>query len=103
QFVAFSSEADWRADQAMAAELAQLRDDIAPTWLRPPLSIEDTAERYVRGPLRQVFIDLCRRPVRDYIDRFGFKSDLIRAMYASTDGFTGMYGTWDTPGTGMNF
>lgn len=103
QFVAFSSEADWRADQAMQTELAQIREDIAPAWLKEPLSIEDTAERYVRAALRDVFVDLCRRPVCDYIDRFDFKSDLIRAMYASTDGFTGMYGTWDTPGTGMNF
>lgn len=35
--------------------------------------------------------------------RFGFKSDLLRAMYAVTDGFSGLNGTWDTPGTGMNF
>jgi len=103
QYAAFSSEADWHADQAMQAELAQLRDDLAPSWFHEPLSLEDTAERYVRSSLRQVFVDLCRKPVGDYIDRFPFKSDLIRAMYASTDGFTGVYGTWDTPGTGMNF
>jgi hypothetical protein len=24
-------------------------------------------------------------------------------MYAVTDGFSGLNGTWDTPGTGMNF
>jgi hypothetical protein len=35
--------------------------------------------------------------------RFGFRSDLLRAMYAVTDGFSGLNGTWDTPGTGMNF
>jgi hypothetical protein len=35
------------------AELRQLRDDIAPTWLRAPLSVEATAERYVRPQLRQ--------------------------------------------------
>ena len=103
QYAAFSSEADWHADQAMQAELAQLRDDLAPSWFHEPLSLEDTAERYVRSSLRQVFVDLCRKPIGDYIDRFPFKSDLIRAMYASTDGFTGVYGTWDTPGTGMNF
>ncbi|MCY1054422.1 NAD(P)/FAD-dependent oxidoreductase [Nannocystis sp. SCPEA4] len=103
QYAAFSSEADWHADQAMQGELAQLRDDLAPSWFHEPLSLEDTAERYVRSSLRQVFMDLCRKPVGDYIDRFPFKSDLIRAMYASTDGFTGVYGTWDTPGTGMNF
>lgn len=103
QFVAFSGDADWRADQAMQAELAQLREDLAPSWLAEPLAIEETAERYVRRTLRQVFVDLCKKSVRDYLDRFAFKSDLIRAMYAATDGLTGTYGSWDTPGTGMNF
>jgi phytoene dehydrogenase-like protein len=103
QFVSFFSEGDWRAHQAMQAELAQLREDVAPTWLAEPLTIEDTAERYVRAPLRRVFVDLCRKPVGEYLDRFAWKSDLLRAMYAVTDGFSGLYGTLDTPGTGMNF
>jgi phytoene dehydrogenase-like protein len=103
QFIKFFSEDDWDANQAMNTELGQIRDDIAPTWLEEPLSIEDTAERYVRPKLRRAFIDLCRSPVGHYIDRWGFKSDLLRAMYAVTDGFSGLYGTWDTPGTGMNF
>ncbi|AKT41363.1 phytoene desaturase family protein [Chondromyces crocatus] len=103
QFIRFFSEADWRANQAMQAEIAQIRDDIAPTWLSQPYSIEETAERYVRPALRRAFIDLCRKPVRDYLERFDFKSDLIKAMYATTDGFSGLNGTWDSPGTGMNF
>jgi phytoene dehydrogenase-like protein len=103
QFINFFSEADWRANEAMNDELGQIRDDIAPTWLEEPLSIEDTAAKYVRANLRQPFIDLCRKSVGDYIDRWGFKSDLLRAMYAVTDGFSGMLGAWDTPGTGMNF
>lgn len=103
QFTAFFSEADWKANQALQEELAQLREDIAPTWLLEPLSIEETAEKYVRSPLQSVFINLCRQPVGEYLARFNFKSDLVKAMYAVTDGFTGLYGTWDTPGTGMNF
>jgi phytoene dehydrogenase-like protein len=103
QFLEFFSEADFRAHEALERELAALRDDIAPTWLEEPLSIEDTAERYVRPALRNVFVDLCRRPVRDYLARFGFESELVQAMYAVTDGFSGLSGTWDTPGTGMNF
>lgn len=103
QFVAFFSTADWRADEAMNAELAMLREDLAPSFLREPLTIEETAERYVRGELRQAFVDLCRRPIRDYLERFEFRSDLVKAMYAATDGLTGAYGTWDSPGTGMNF
>jgi phytoene dehydrogenase-like protein len=103
QFVSFFSEADWRAHKAMQAELAELREDIGPTWLMEPLSIEATAERWVRPALRSVFVDLCRKPIRDYLERFEFESDLVRAMYAVTDAFSGLTGSWDTPGTGMNF
>src|SRR5215469_347828 len=48
QFTSFFSEADWRANSRLQEEISQLREDIAPTWLEEPLSIEDTAERYVR-------------------------------------------------------
>ncbi len=103
QFVRFFSEQDFRANQELQAEIGQIRDDVAPTWLEEPLSIEDTAAKYVRPALRQVFVDLCRKPVGKYLDRFGFRSDLLKAMYAVTDGFSGLSGDWDTPGTGMNF
>jgi phytoene dehydrogenase-like protein len=103
QMLAFFSEQDFRAHQALQSEIAQLREDVAPTWLQEPLSIEETADRFVRAPLRQAFVDLCRKPVGQYLDRFGFRSDLLKAMYAVTDGFSGLTGGWDTPGTGMNF
>ncbi len=103
QFVQFFSRADFEANQRLQAELSALRDDIAPTWLAPPLSIEETAERYVRPALRQAFVRLCRGSVGEYLERFGFESDLVKAMYAVTDGFSGLYGGYDTPGTGMNF
>ncbi|HBE35442.1 MAG TPA: FAD-dependent oxidoreductase [Cyanobacteria bacterium UBA11368] len=103
QFISFFSEADWKANEALQNELEQLREDIAPTWLESPLSIEETAEKYVRPTLRHIFINLCRNSVGEYLNRFDFKSDLVKAMYAVTDGFSGLYGSWDTPGTGMNF
>lgn len=103
QFKSFFSEKDWNAHLALQTEIAQLRDDIAPTWMQSPLSIEDTAERFVRPALRQTFINLCRGSVGDYLERFEFQSDLVKAMYAVTDGFSGCYGGWHTPGTGMNF
>lgn len=103
QFLKFFSEKDWRANEALEAEIGTIRDDIAPTWLQEPLSIEETAERFVRPALRAIFVDLCRKPIGDYLDRFEFKSDLVKAMYAVTDGFSGLYGSWNTPGTGMNF
>jgi len=103
QFLQFFSEQDWKAHESMQAELAALREDIAPTWLQAPVSIDDTAERFVRPLLKDIFVNLCRQPVRDYLERFEFKSDLVKAMYAVTDAFSGLCGSWDTPGTGMNF
>lgn len=99
----FFSSKDFEADRALQEEIAMLRDDLAPAWLRAPLSIEDTAERYVRASLRDVFVDLCRGSVGAYLARFGFQSELLESMYAVTDGFTGLHGSWDTPGSGMNF
>jgi phytoene dehydrogenase-like protein len=103
QFLAFFSERDWRANEGLQDEIAKLRADIAPSWLREPLTIEETAARHVRPGLQQTFIDLCRKPVSHYLERFDFRSDLLRAMYATTDGFSGLAGGYDTPGTGMNF
>lgn len=103
QLLEFFSAADLRAHRALQAELSELREDIAPTWLREPVSIEETAERFVRPHLRRRFVDLCRGSVGDYLTGFGFESELLMAMYAVTDGFSGLFGSWDTPGTGMNF
>ena len=75
----------------MNGELAALREDVAPAWLEEPFSIEETAERFVRPVLRRTFVDLCRKPIRDYLERFDFKSDLVKAMYAVTDAFSGLY------------
>lgn len=102
QFLSFFSEADWRAHVAMNGELAELREDLAPAWLKSPRSLEETAEAFIRPALRRNFIALCRGSAREYLERFDFKSDLIKAMYAVTDAFSGLDGGYDTPGTGMN-
>ena len=103
QFADFFSEDDWRANEAMNREIGQIRDDLAPSWLAEPLSAEATAGRYVRPALREAFLNLVRRPVEDYLHRFGFRSELLLAMYAVTDGFSGLTASFGTPGTGMNF
>lgn len=95
--------ADLLADQALAAELAALREDLAPAWLAEPLPVEETAQRYVRPSLRQAFVDLVRGSVLDYLGRFGFASPLLVAMYAVTDGLVGAHAGPDDPGTGHNF
>ncbi len=97
------SVADVRANEALSAELAQLRDDVAPSWLAEPGTVEETAARYVRPALRDTFVSLCRGSVGEYLDRFGFESDLLKAMYAVTDGLSGLTGTWSTKGSGHNF
>jgi len=89
-------QADWRANQAMKPRSRRFATTCAHGGLEDPLSIEDTADKYVRQSLRRVFVDLCRKSVGDYIDRWGFKSDLLRAMYAVTDGFSGCW-NWTRP------
>jgi phytoene dehydrogenase-like protein len=103
QMAAFFSPADVAADDAMQAELAALRDDLGPAWLAEPLPVEDTASRYVRPALRQVFVDLVRGSVADYLARFDFRSELLVSMYAVTDGLSGLNAGPDDPGTGHNF
>lgn len=103
QIVSFFSERDAGAVDALDREIAQLREDVAPAWLAEPSTLDATAERYVRPALRDVFVDLCRRPVSEYLARFDFRSELLQVMFAVTDGFSGLSGGWDSPGTGMNF
>jgi phytoene dehydrogenase-like protein len=103
QFLKFFSEADWKANQSLNSEIGKLRDDLAPAWLEEPLSLEETAERYVRPLLRKIFINLIKNPIEDYLSRFAFESELLIAMYAVTDGFSGLNASFGTPGAGHNF
>ncbi|EFA76860.1 hypothetical protein PPL_09612 [Heterostelium album PN500] len=77
QFLQFFSEQDWDANERMNAELDLMREDVAPAWLQEPLSVEETAERFVRPALRTAFVNLCRGTARQYVERFGFKSELL--------------------------
>ncbi len=103
QFVEFFSQKDWEANEALSKEIGKIRDDLAPSWLEEPVSAEETAERYIRPALHRTFLDLVSRPVEEYLDRFGFESELLTAMYAVTDGFSGLSASFGTPATGMNF
>jgi phytoene dehydrogenase-like protein len=102
-FAEFFTEADARADEALATEVAALREDLAPAWLTDPLPVEETAERYIRPSLRQVFVDLVQGSAMDYLQRFGFASETVLAMYAVTDGMPGLTGSPWSPGSGHNF
>ncbi|MCI0597394.1 MAG: FAD-dependent oxidoreductase, partial [candidate division Zixibacteria bacterium] len=89
QFLEFFTEKDWKANVALNKEIGQIREDIAPSWLEEPLSLQETAEKYIRPALRKTFVDLVTHPVEEYLARFGFESELLIAMYAVTDGFSG--------------
>jgi len=103
QFATHFSTADLVADEALQSELSALRDDLAPAWLAEPLPVEETAARYVRPALREIFVDLVRGSVADYLARFEFDSELLVSMYTVTDGLSGLNAGPDDPGTGHNF
>src|SRR5438270_1904715 len=69
QFEEFFTTADRDADDRLQAELDRLREDLAPAWLAPPLSVEETAERYIRPALRETFVALVTGSVADYLSR----------------------------------
>jgi phytoene dehydrogenase-like protein len=102
QLAARFSERDRRANDALGAELADLRDDLAPSWLAESGTVEETAERYVRPALRDTFTALVRGSAIDHLGRFGFASELLVAMYAVTDGMPGLSGSPWRPGSGHN-
>ncbi|GAA3907236.1 phytoene desaturase family protein [Actinoplanes auranticolor] len=103
QMQRFFSPRDVTADEAMQVEIAALRADLAPAWLREPGTVEEIADRHIRPQLQSTFIDLVRGSVADYLSRFGFKSELLMSMYAVTDGLSGLNAGPDDPGTGHNF
>ncbi|GGN01075.1 phytoene dehydrogenase-like protein [Actinoplanes campanulatus] len=94
---------DAAADETLACEIGALRADLAPSWLTEPGSVEEIADRYIRPQLQSTFLDLVRGSVVDYLGRFGFASELLIAMYAVTDGLSGLNAGPDDPGTGHNF
>ena len=102
QFTRFFTERDWQANEELGAELAALRDDLAPSWLSEPGTVEETAERYIRPGLRETFLKLVRGSVIDYLSRFGFASEQLVAMYAVTDGMPGLSGSPWRAGSGHN-
>ncbi|WP_204294875.1 phytoene desaturase family protein [Actinoplanes campanulatus] len=94
---------DAAADETLACEIGALRADLAPSWLTEPGPVEEIADRWIRPQLQSTFLDLVRGSVVDYLGRFGFASELLIAMYAVTDGLSGLNAGPDDPGTGHNF
>jgi phytoene dehydrogenase-like protein len=102
QFEEFFTARDWRAQEALSAELTALTSDLAPAWLAEPVPVSEVADRYIRPGLRERFVDLVTGSAVDYLSSFGFANELLVAMYAVTDGMPGLPGSpWD-PGSGHN-
>jgi phytoene dehydrogenase-like protein len=97
--VAQSSAADAAALAAMHTELDEIVADLAPAWLAGALDVEATGDRYVRPAHRDTFVALCRGSIGGYVDRFGVKSDLVKAAIAG-DALMSTFGSWRTPATG---
>jgi phytoene dehydrogenase-like protein len=97
------SDRDAKADEALGVEIGAIRADLAPAWLEEPAPVEEIADRHIRPQLQSTFLDLVRGSVADYLGRFGFASELLVAMYAVTDGLSGLNAGPDDPGTGHNF
>ncbi len=102
-FDTFYTEKDWKAHCALQSLLEQIRGYVYPAWMEAPLSVEDTADHYLPAALRRQFINLCRGSVGDFLTQFDWETESLPVMYATTDGFTSAYGTWNSPGTGANF
>lgn len=94
-----AGEADAKALTAMHAELDGILTDLAPAWVAGALGVEETGERFVHAGRRAAFLALCRGSVGAYVDKFGVKSELVRAAIAASALATS-FGSWTTPGTG---
>jgi phytoene dehydrogenase-like protein len=92
-------ERDTAALLAMHTELDAIASDLGPAWLAGSLPIEEIAERYVRKPLRDAFLRLCRGSFAEYAAQFGIHSGLVKAALAA-DALGGSFASWDTPGSG---
>lgn len=84
---------------AMHAELDAIASDLGGAWLAGALSIEDTADRWVRPQLRDTFVALCKGSLAEYVARFGIPSGLLKAVLA-VDALVGSWASFDAPGSG---
>lgn len=99
--------------------LAAIRDDLAPLWLTDALPLEETVDRVrdtpaparVGGTIRELYRLLAlgkagdaypSGPLFDFLERFRFESEFIKAVVA-TDGFVGSSRGYADAGSGMNF
>ena len=75
QFLAFFSERDWKANEALTTRSPPPRGRRAPPGSRSRSPLRGPPSATCARRCAQAFVDLCRRPVGDYLARFDFRSD----------------------------
>lgn len=111
-FLSVFSRKEWANMKAMESELAEMREAFAPAMLCPsPRSAADAADALSfgssspprRGEIAASFVSLVEGSVADYLDRFDFRSEMLKAMFCATDGLSGATASPYDRGTGMFF
>lgn len=92
-------DGDRAALGAMHAELEAMRQDLAQAWTAMPTSVEEVSERWIRAPLREAFVRLCRGSLAEYAARFGMQDNLLKGALVA-DALGGSFASWDAPGSG---
>ncbi len=104
------SHADRCAMANLDVAIATIRDDLAPAWLCEACTLDESFslvrdEAFAPGmalTARDAYRSLATEPIRAWLARFGFESDLLAAVIAA-DAFIGSDAGPDTPGAGLNF
>ena len=112
-FLSSFSHKDWLAMKEMERELHGIREAFAPAMLCPsPGTAEDAAGAFfssssgrrssarVSSAHADAFVSLVRGSVADYLNRFEFESEMLKAMFCATDGLSGATASPYDRGTG---
>lgn len=103
-FLSRFSRRDWEAMKRMESELEQIREGFAPGMLCPsPRDAKEAAGAFFGSSssfLSSSFSSLVEGSVADYLDKFEFESETLKAMFFATDGLSGATASPYDAGTG---
>jgi phytoene dehydrogenase-like protein len=109
-FLSRFSRRDWEAMKKMESELEQIREGFAPGMLCPsPRDAKEAADAFFgssssssssSSSLSSSFSSLVEGSVADYLDKFEFESETLKAMFCATDGLSGATASPYDAGTG---
>ena len=108
-FLSEFSHKDWHAMKEMERELEEIRKAFAPAMLCPsPDTADDAAGAFFRSSSSSsssasAFVSLVEGSVADYLNKFEFESETLKAMFCATDGLSGATASPYDRGTGEVF